>query len=58
MKFERTRVMNFEGALIGMRNPKNSWANSDSFFGLVNPEDTERDILIKNFVIIIMIIKN
>lgn len=43
MKFERTRVMNFEGALIGMRNPKNSWANSDSFFGLVNPEDTERD---------------
>lgn len=43
MKFERTRVMNFKGALIGMRNPKNSWANSDSFFGLVNPEDTERD---------------
>lgn len=43
MKFERTRVMNFEGALIGMRNPKNSRANSDSFFGLVNPEDTERD---------------
>lgn len=43
MKFERTRVMNFEGALIGMRNPKNSWNKSDSFFGLVNPEDTEAD---------------
>ena len=30
MKFERTRVMNFEGAIIGMRNPKNSWDKSDS----------------------------
>lgn len=43
MKFENTQVMNFSNALRGMRNPKNSWANSDSFFGLVNPEDTERD---------------
>ena len=31
MKFERTRVMNFEGAIIGMRNPKNSWDKSDSY---------------------------
>ena len=31
MKFERTRVMNFEGAIIGMRNPKNSWDRSDSY---------------------------
>ena len=30
MKFERTRVMNFEGAIIGMRNPMNSWEKSDS----------------------------
>lgn len=43
MKFENTQVMNFGNALRGMRNPKNSWANSDSFFGLVNPEDTEKD---------------
>lgn len=32
MKFERTEVMNFEGALRGMRNPLNSWNKSDSEF--------------------------
>lgn len=32
MKFENTRVFNFEGALRGMRNPLNSWAKSDSKF--------------------------
>lgn len=31
MKFERTEVMNFEGALRGMRNPLNSWDKSDSY---------------------------
>ena len=30
MKFENTQVMNFEGALRGMRNPLESWAKSDS----------------------------
>ena len=30
MKFENTEVFNFEGALRGMRNPKNSWDKSDS----------------------------
>jgi len=30
MKFERTEVFNFEGALRGMRNPMNSWEKSDS----------------------------
>ena len=30
MRFENTAVMNFEGALRGMRNPMNSWAKSDS----------------------------
>lgn len=34
MKFENVRVMNFEGALLGMRNPKESWDRSDSKFGL------------------------
>ena len=34
MKFENTSVMNFEGALRGMRNPLNSWAKSDSCFGI------------------------
>ena len=30
MKFENITVTNFEGALRGMRNPKNSWSLSDS----------------------------
>ena len=34
MKFENIRVMNFEDAFRGMRNPKNSWHLSDSVFGL------------------------
>ena len=34
MKFENIRVMNFENAIRGMRNPKNSWDLSDSKFGL------------------------
>ena len=38
MKFENTQVMNFGNALRGMRNPKESWHLSDSFFGLVNYE--------------------
>jgi hypothetical protein len=33
MKFENIRVMNFENALRGMRNPKESWNLSDSYFG-------------------------
>ena len=32
MKFEETRVMNFEGAFRGMRNPLASWHKSDSIF--------------------------
>ena len=34
IKFENTEVMNFEGALRGMRNPLNSWDNADSVFGI------------------------
>ena len=32
MKFEHTDVFNFQGALRGMRNPKESWDKSDSWF--------------------------
>lgn len=32
MKFENTAVFNIEGALRGMRNPKNSWDKSDSSY--------------------------
>lgn len=39
MKFENIRVMNFENALRGMRNPKNSWHLSDSEYGICHFED-------------------
>ena len=32
MKFENTSVFNFDGAVRGMRNPKNSWDKSDSYW--------------------------
>ena len=47
MKFENTAVMNFEGALRGMRNPMNSWAKSDSNwhpeqpFFVIGPNDMD-----------------
>ena len=44
MKFENIRIMNFENAIRGMRNPKNSWHLSDSYFGLAfnDPEEILR----------------
>ena len=36
IKFENAEVMNFEGALRGMRNPLNSWDKSDSKFSIEN----------------------
>lgn len=44
MKFEKTWVGNFEGAFRGLRNPKNSWDKSDSFFGVVNLDYVSEDI--------------
>lgn len=39
MKFENTRVMNFGGALRGMRNPKESWSRSDTKIKIVSQSD-------------------
>ena len=39
MKSENIRVYNFEHALRGMRNPKNSWHLSDSKFGMTHDEN-------------------
>lgn len=39
MLFENTEVFNFEGALRGMRNPKESWEKSDSGRKLYCSED-------------------
>ena len=34
IKFEKTEVFNFEGAIRGMRNPLNSWDKSDTNFNM------------------------
>lgn len=39
MEFKNIEVMNFKNAFRGMRNPKDSWALSDSIFGLGNWDD-------------------
>lgn len=38
MKFENTKVSGFENAIRGMRNPKNSWEKSDSYFDIVTED--------------------
>ena len=42
MKFENTEVFNFEGALRGMRNPKESWSKSDSFWLPMDDPDYDK----------------
>ncbi len=39
MKFENCKVFNIEGAIRGMRNPKNSWHLSDSYFNIIDDYD-------------------
>lgn len=46
IKLERTSVMNFENALRGMRNPMQSWDQSDSFYDenvnyIIGPNDLD-----------------
>ena len=41
MKFENTQVWGFEHAIRGMRNPKNSWALSDSHWTLCEQQTPE-----------------
>lgn len=41
MKFEKTDVWGFEGALRGMRNPLNSWDKSDSYYRTWGESDEE-----------------
>ncbi len=41
MKFENISVYNFDNALRGMRNPKNSWDKSDSSFGMAHFEEID-----------------
>ena len=46
MKFNNIRVYNFENALRGMRNPKESWHKSDSLYGL-GTWDEAKEVAVK-----------
>ncbi len=52
MKFERVLTSNWENAIYGLRNPMDSWAKSDSKFGLLNfnLEDTDLDDVLYNWI--------
>ena len=41
MKIEKIRTYGWESALMGMRNPKDSWDKSDSAFGIADVEYTD-----------------
>lgn len=43
MKIEKIRTYGWESALMGMRNPKDSWDKSDSAFGLADVEWSDID---------------
>lgn len=52
MKFEKTEVFNFEGAIRGMRNPLESWEKSDSNYDIEEVMVDEELVLEKsNYVI-------
>ena len=52
MKFDNTLTSNWENAIRGLRNPMDSWAKSDSKFGLLNfsLEDTDLDDVLYNWI--------
>ena len=43
MKIEKIRTYGWESALMGMRNPKDSWDKTDSAFGIADVEYTDVD---------------
>ena len=45
MNFENTKVMNFDGAIRGMRNPLESWDKSDSAFGYCDMQKQQSTII-------------
>ena len=43
MKIENIKTYGWQSAIMGMRNPKNSWGKSDSAFGLADVEWSNAD---------------
>ena len=50
MKFQNTETWGFEHALRGMRNPKNSWDKSDSFFGIIDINNYPYENVANNWI--------
>lgn len=50
IKFESTEVSGWEAAIRGMRNPKNSWARSDSYWTHIEDEETHQTANFEYFV--------
>lgn len=48
LKIENVEVVGWEHAIRGMRNPKNSWEKSDSYFDLMIDDDKAEDFVGKN----------
>ena len=64
IRLENTQDYGWEAAIRGMRNPKNSWDKSDSYFGLmedpspINPDDMAHVILGENDHDLMMRLRN
>ena len=50
IKIENVEVMGWEAAIRGMRNPKNSWAKSDSFNTFIVDERTQEEKPFEHFI--------
>ena len=50
IKIENAEVMGWEAAIRGMRNPKNSWAKSDSFNTFIVDERTQEEKPFEHFI--------
>lgn len=48
IKIEDTEVVGWEHAIRGMRNPMNSWAKSDSEFGVLWSENQDADMIVED----------
>jgi len=48
LKIDNVEVLGWEHAIRGMRSPKNSWAMSDSEFGVLWSENQEADMIVED----------
>lgn len=58
LKVENVEVLGWEHAIRGMRNPKNSWAKSDSTFHLMIDDDKAEDFIGENDLKLMTTLRN